>query len=215
MSFNIEVESGKSVRLPTAGKYCDRDIVVTATGGGGGSFWDSYQDGGNRTNYQYGFYGIGWNEDTFAPQYPIVCKDNSAYATSTFARSRVTKIDVPVILEDVAATETFYYAQQLREINHIVLIGVTAFTRTLTGCSNLTRFIVKDKSENEKSVIDVSISFSTAADLDGESAQSIIDHLADLTGKTRQTLTFHNRVGSNLTEEQKAVVTSKNWELVY
>lgn len=37
MSFNIEVESGTSVHLPTAGKYCDRDIVVTATGGGGGS----------------------------------------------------------------------------------------------------------------------------------------------------------------------------------
>lgn len=35
MSFNIEVEGGSSVRLPTAGKYCDRDIVITATGGGG------------------------------------------------------------------------------------------------------------------------------------------------------------------------------------
>ena len=35
MSFNIEAESGTSVRLPTAGKYCDRDIVITATGGGG------------------------------------------------------------------------------------------------------------------------------------------------------------------------------------
>ena len=31
--FNITVESGKSVKLPTAGKYCDRDILVTATGG--------------------------------------------------------------------------------------------------------------------------------------------------------------------------------------
>lgn len=35
MSHNITVEGGKSVRLPTAGKYCDRDIVVTAQGGGG------------------------------------------------------------------------------------------------------------------------------------------------------------------------------------
>lgn len=35
MSFNIEVESGKTVRLPTKGKYCDRDIVITATGGSG------------------------------------------------------------------------------------------------------------------------------------------------------------------------------------
>ena len=35
MSHNITVEGGTSVRLPTAGKYCDRDIIVTATGGGG------------------------------------------------------------------------------------------------------------------------------------------------------------------------------------
>ena len=34
MSYNITVAGGTSVRLPTAGKYCDRDIVVTATGGG-------------------------------------------------------------------------------------------------------------------------------------------------------------------------------------
>lgn len=32
MSHNITVEGGTSVRLPTAGKYCDRDIVITATG---------------------------------------------------------------------------------------------------------------------------------------------------------------------------------------
>lgn len=32
MSFSIEVEGGASVRLATAGKYCDRDIVVTAKG---------------------------------------------------------------------------------------------------------------------------------------------------------------------------------------
>ena len=32
MSHNITVKGGTSVRLPTAGKYCDRDIVVTATG---------------------------------------------------------------------------------------------------------------------------------------------------------------------------------------
>lgn len=42
MSFNIEVEGGSSVRLPTAGKYCDRDIVITATGGGGGGIEHTY-----------------------------------------------------------------------------------------------------------------------------------------------------------------------------
>lgn len=36
MSHNITIKGGSSVRLPTAGKYCDRDIIVTAEGGGGG-----------------------------------------------------------------------------------------------------------------------------------------------------------------------------------
>lgn len=31
----ITVQGGSSVRLPTAGKYCDRDILINATGGGG------------------------------------------------------------------------------------------------------------------------------------------------------------------------------------
>lgn len=29
MSYNFEVESGKTVKFPVGGKYCDRDIVVT------------------------------------------------------------------------------------------------------------------------------------------------------------------------------------------
>jgi hypothetical protein len=39
---NIIIEGGTSVRLPTAGKYCDRDIVVMATGCGGDT---SIEDG--------------------------------------------------------------------------------------------------------------------------------------------------------------------------
>lgn len=35
--FNIEIAGGSTVRLPTAGKYCDRDIVVTGLGGGSGN----------------------------------------------------------------------------------------------------------------------------------------------------------------------------------
>lgn len=41
MSHNITVEGGTSVRLPTAGKYCDRDIVITATGSGGSEDLDA------------------------------------------------------------------------------------------------------------------------------------------------------------------------------
>ena len=46
-----------------------------AAGGGGDNyydeFWDSFQDKGNRTNYQYGFAGYGWNKATFNPKYSV------------------------------------------------------------------------------------------------------------------------------------------------
>lgn len=47
MSFNFEIESNASVRLKTAGKYCDRDIIVTAKSGGGGNdnLFDSFLAG--------------------------------------------------------------------------------------------------------------------------------------------------------------------------
>lgn len=51
--FNINVDGGTSVRLKTAGKYCGRDIVVTATGnaGGGGVGIDGLPTGYARTDY--------------------------------------------------------------------------------------------------------------------------------------------------------------------
>ena len=39
---NITIESGKSLKLKTAGKYCDRDIVVTASGSSGGEEKSSF-----------------------------------------------------------------------------------------------------------------------------------------------------------------------------
>ncbi len=34
-------------------------------------FWDDYQQNGNRTNYEYGFSGRGWTDETFKPKYDI------------------------------------------------------------------------------------------------------------------------------------------------
>lgn len=63
--FNIEVAGGTSVRLPTAGKYCDRDIVITATGGGGSTEPDP------RDEYQRVEYIESAEEET----YPYIITD--------------------------------------------------------------------------------------------------------------------------------------------
>lgn len=61
------------------------------------------------------------------------------------------------------------------------------------------------------SSIFLSISFATSPNLSAGSVQSIIDGLADLTGAEAQTITFHSSIV--LTDEQKAMISSKNWVL--
>ncbi|MBR5012284.1 MAG: hypothetical protein IKY12_06965, partial [Clostridia bacterium] len=63
--------------------------------------------------------------------------------------------------------------------------------------------------------IKCSINFSDDKYLSDETVQSIVDGLADLSGKTTQTVTFHNTVGNKLTDTQKANITAKNWTLAY
>ena len=63
MSYDITVEGGTSKRLLTAGKYCDRDIIITATAGeiytpleyleGDGNQWiDTGISGGTNASYE-------------------------------------------------------------------------------------------------------------------------------------------------------------------
>ena len=87
--------------------------------------------------------------------------------------------------------------------------NTNTFNSTFTQCINLReiRFAVNS--------IKGSISFVNSSHLSTDTIQSIIDGLADLTDGTAQTLTLHATVGSKLTDEQKATITAKNWELVY
>lgn len=77
--FAIEVDGGKTVRLPTAGKYCDRDILITGKGGDVDAaynagkqaeydrFWDAFQQNGTRTNYERAF--RRWTDEIYKPKY--------------------------------------------------------------------------------------------------------------------------------------------------
>jgi hypothetical protein len=69
-AHQITVEGGSAVRLPTAGKYCERDIVVTATGGGGGGSGGEIPSGYTKVDFiefngkQFVDTGIIGNQDT-------------------------------------------------------------------------------------------------------------------------------------------------------
>lgn len=70
MSYEITVEGGTSLKLLTGGKYCESDIIVTATGGGGASGDSDLPSGCRRVSYikfeseQIVDTGIVCNQDT-------------------------------------------------------------------------------------------------------------------------------------------------------
>ena len=61
--------------------------------------------------------------------------------------------------------------------------------------------------------INANILFDSCADLSVDSINSIINGLADMTGKTSCTLFVHGNVFSRMTVEQKTIIASKNWTL--
>lgn len=103
----------------------------------------------------------------------------------------------------------FIYSSGIVEIGEMDISGVTNANLAFNGCSALQRISFVP------GCIKVPISFIASNLLDDASVQSVIDGLADMTDKSPQTLTFHPTVGAKLTQQQKAQIQAKNWELIY
>lgn len=129
MSFNISVQAGSSVRLPTGGKYCDRDILVTATGGGGAE--DHLDDfitnkltaiDSNVTSIMsYGSYGRTALQTVNLPK----CTSIGSYAFR--GCSGITTVDAPLATK--IDTYAFYGCSNLMVINapRTETLGTNAF----------------------------------------------------------------------------------------
>lgn len=170
------------------------------------TFWDAFQDNGNRTNYQRAF-AVGWTDSNYNPKYPFVC-GNLYEATEMFFESKITDTKVPITLSNTRADSMFYKCTELRRVHLLICENVLRWSTTFRECAKLEEINIQGE-------IGTSIDISPCPLLTAASVQSIIDHLKDLTGQTAQTLTFHATVGGKLTAEQKAAISAKNWTLVY
>lgn len=222
---NITLAVGATKVLHTAGTYCDRDIVVTAENGDGydngynegleagkqaeyDKFWDTWQQNGNRTSYIACFAGQAWTDELYNPKYPINATSN---AGEMFKYSQITSTKVPIVTDLGYTTSVFQGCTKLKTIPSL---KVTERNQTFSVWFNDCRAL-EEINFTEDSVIANSISFFQSPLLNTASVNGIINALKDLTGATAQTLTFHATVGGNLTDEQKAAISAKNWALVY
>lgn len=206
--IKITIPAGSSKRLLTEGKYCDNNIVVTASAAADDAFWDGYQDYGNRRKYNYAFAGAGWTDDTYNPKYPIIMEKEGEH-NYLFYSSGITDTKVDIIVRYSAGLAgMFEKATALKTIRNLQVLCTSSHYSAFRNCIALENITITG-------YFDSAISFDSSPLLTNASVQSIIDHLRDKTGLTAPTLTFHTTVGGKLTEEQKAAITAKNWTLVY
>lgn len=141
-----------------------------------------------------------------------IVADKSDLALSINSAFRTSSVKL-VDLEDfhftlASASMTFYQATSLKTIK-----GKLNFSEATNIGNMFFNCLSLEDIEIEPNTLSLSITFSHSSKLSDTSIQSIIDGLADLTGGTAQTLTFHADVKAKLTEEQIATITSKNWTL--
>ncbi len=201
-------EKGVEVGNGTIDTYAEK-IGEISVGGGDtyyDTFWDNYQENGNRIDYSSAFYGIGWDDTTFNPKYNITIASASP---SIFDSSLMTEVNVDIVVNHKTLTRTFYSNRAIVTVEKIVLVrNDIEFDRTFSYCTKIENITFEG-------VISKNIGFPNSPILSNASIQNIIDCLADLTGQTTQTLTLHATVGAKLTDTQKATITAKNWTLAY
>lgn len=170
------------------------------------AFWDAYQENGNRNNYPYAFYNVGWTDITYNPKYNITIYGN-AYAL--FNGSKVTDTKVDIDISTCTQTGAMFYNSQMRTIRKLIVSPTTVFfANSFQHCENLENITFEG-------TIDSDISFPQSRKLSADSVQSIVDALQDLTGQTAKTITFHKEMESKVTPDQKCAIDAKNWTQVY
>ena len=119
-------------------------------------------------------------------------------------------VDISRFNRKISFVFAFSTCHKLREIVGVMdMSNTTALTNTLDLCSALEEFRIAPGSAK------VNFSIKDSPNLTDETIQSVIDGLADLTGATAQTVSFHKDVGNKLTQTQKDAISAKNWTLVY
>lgn len=222
--FNINVEGGSSVRLPTAGKYCDRDIIVTASGGGGDNplqyltlqnssqvfrgctFPEDYhfilRFVGNANTIGFGYFLAYTNVKKVTLKWQI---DATTLGLSNAFMGANKMTEITFENETIAPTSlyaTFSDCISLENINGTIDASkCTSFGNAFTKCYALREFRFTENS------IKTSLSFAASPNLSVDSKNSIFNGLALV--ETTQTLTLPANL--KILQSQVDSANAKGW----
>ena len=204
----IRAKTGGTEGILPADMPAQIESIETGTVDGNDAFWSTYQDNGNRADYNNAFAGIGWSNNTFKPKYDIV--PTSAYMM--FRNSQISG-DFVEILNDLGVAfdtsnltnpqymfnntdfthfgvmdfsqatnhaQCFYYSSQLHTIDKVIFNpSVAAYNTTFDGCSALVNIVVEPNTIGGSG-----LSFKSCKNLSKASHISIVGGLLDSAAKS-------------------------------
>lgn len=170
-------------------------------------FWNSYQENGNRHNYNNAFFL--WPNAAYKPKYSIGTVNKGAkYVNGMFQQSSITDTLQPIIFQSGATgSNVFYGCSVLQTIQTLTVTRDIIFKNWFVNCSALTNVTFTGEIGND-------IDFSTSPLLSHDSIVNIIGVLVDYSGTgTTKTLSLGATNLAKLTDEEKAAATEKGWTL--
>lgn len=162
------------------------------------AFWEMLQEGGNRKNYAYGFYGKNWIDAHYHPLYPIV-----GDMQQIFASSGITDTKVPlVVIGSLAFGFNMTGVKNVRSLD-------------LTNCTNVIRAFNSAPSIQNigfVGLIKVSgLDVSTCIKLNKASLLSLLNCLEEKTDGGTWEVTLGGTNKTKLTAQELAIAQNKGW----
>lgn len=165
-------------------------------------WWNGFTKNGTRKHWNYAFFQLGWNNDTYDPPDDFEFTIQYAYAMFHGSEMEDTKKALDFTNLGAAASDVFR-SSKLKTIRTITVNENVTFNNWFINCAEL-------ESITFEGTVGQDISFVDCPLLTSESVQSIIDALATVT--EAKTLTLHASVV--VSDTQKAIIEGKGWDLV-
>ena len=168
------------------------------------TFWDVYQENGNKISYRLAFFGSGWNDTTFHPKYPMKMYKGQQQMQA-FYYFRGTHIDVDIDFRAVGNAQVFQSASLLKTISKLIVTDEVTYTNWFAGCTALEDITIEGTIGND-------ISFPDSALLTKASIESIIGALSGtVTGKTLTVNAAAKQAAFTDAEWAELIGTKSNW----
>lgn len=178
-------------------------------------FWDTFQDNGNRYDYNRGF--MSWPNDCYCPKYTIKPKYSNALQ-ETFGYSAIENTLVTIDLSHgtTPLNRSFISASALHTILKLIVVEATTYSQSFQNCIALKNLTIEGTIGQNGLNLQWSVMLSRA------SIESIMSHLSTTTealsitlSKTAVDNAFRNGnvIGSESADWKNLVLSRSKWTI--